>query len=64
LDFRAGIMPIRRATITIRMGTTCGRITLILNYTRIITRAAHTTGITGTGFTATIVIIITTIKLT
>jgi len=48
------------------MGITGGRTTLILNHIRIITRAPHTIGTTGTEFTtATIAIIITTgIKLT
>ena len=53
---------IRRTIITIRMGTTCGRTSLILNNTRIITGAAHTTGITGIEFTTVTTIIITTIK--
>ncbi len=66
MDFRAAIMPIRRPIIIIPMGITGGRTTLILNHIRIITRAPHTIGTTGTEFTtATIAIIITTgIKLT
>jgi hypothetical protein len=53
---------IRRTIIIIRMGTTCGRTTLILNHTPIITGAAHTTGITGIEFTTATTVIITTIK--
>jgi hypothetical protein len=46
------------------MGTTCGRNTLIPNYTRITTRDPHTTGITDIEFTtATIVIISIAIKV-
>jgi hypothetical protein len=50
------------------MVTTCGRTTLILNHTPIITGAAHTdahtTGITGIEFTTATTVIITTIKST
>jgi hypothetical protein len=41
------------------MGTTCGRTTLIPNYTRITTRDAHTTGITDIEFTTGTIAIIT-----
>jgi len=48
------------------MDTTCGRTSLILNNTRIITGVAptdaHTTGITGIEFTTANTVIITTIK--
>ena len=61
LDFRAAIMAIRRAIIIIPMGTTGGRITIILNHIRIITVATDTPGITGVELiTAIIAIIITT----
>jgi hypothetical protein len=57
---------IRRTIIIIRMDTTCGRTSLILNNTRIITGVAHTdahtTGITGIEFTTATTVIITTIK--
>jgi hypothetical protein len=41
------------------MGTTCGRTTLILNYTRITTGDPHTTGITDIEFTTGTIAIIT-----
>jgi hypothetical protein len=45
------------------MGTTCGRTILILNNTRIITRAPHITGITGIEFTTATTVIITITKV-
>ena len=59
MDFRVAMLPIRRVTIIIPMGTTCDRTTLILNYTRITTRDPHTTGITDIEFTTGIIAIIT-----
>jgi hypothetical protein len=56
------MLPIRRVTIIIPMGTTCGRTSLILNNTRIITPALPT-GITGIEFTTATTVIITTTKV-
>jgi len=65
-DFRAVIMPIRRATIIILTGTTGGRTTTILNRIRIITLVTDIPGITGVELITAIIanIITTAIELT
>jgi hypothetical protein len=63
LDFRAAIMPIRRAITIIRTDTTSDRTTLIPSRIRTITVAPDTLGTAGVEPTTAIIDIIITITI-